>query len=77
MCFQYDNDPEHTAEVSIQGMKDKKLKGLEWPSQSTAVHLIENLWTGSKRKGERTYGSIFLLIVFFSLCELRFDIVKR
>ena len=42
--FQHDNDPKHTAKLSTQWLKEKKVNVLAWPSQSpdlnpkTTVH---------------------------------------
>ena len=32
--FQQDNDPKHTAKAMQEGLRDKSLNVLEWPSQS-------------------------------------------
>ena len=42
--FQHDNDPNHTAHNTKTWRRDQNIYMLDWPSYSSDLNPIENIW---------------------------------
>jgi hypothetical protein len=49
------NDPKHTSKVVAKWLKDKKVKVLEWPSQSPDLNPVGYMWTEQNFSSKEAY----------------------
>ena len=64
----FDNDPKHTSKIVEKWLKDKKVKVLEWPLQSTDLNPIEHLLTQLK-KTEKASKVVYKPDSVHQLCQ--------
>ena len=58
--FQDDNDPKHRAKTVKEWKEAQELDGLDWPSSSPDMDIIEHVWGEIKKQiyiGDKSQGS--------------------
>ncbi|KAK3535384.1 hypothetical protein QTP70_011608 [Hemibagrus guttatus] len=69
--FQQDNDPEYTAKITKEWLRDNSVNVVEWTSQSPDLNPIEHLWRDLKMAVHQRYP--FNLMEFVRSCKEKWE----
>ena len=75
--FQHDDDPKHKAKSTCHWLQQKKVRVLEWTSQSPDLNIIDPLWGDLKRAVHASVTAMPLVLLGYGLVLFVLQVPSR